>query len=246
MFTRYVLRGMKAGVVAGIAFGLFVALVGNPLIGYAETFEESHHGGGPVVSSSVTTSVSIAGGVLVGLLFGAVVLGAVFYFLEPAIPGAGGTKSYVLSAAGFITVSGAPWLVLPPQPPGVEQTLAVGSRLVLYAAMMLAGAVACGLSGYTYNRLRMRSSRLLAVSGGIVPIGLLFVVAAVVPTNTVSGPIPGDVAAVFRTVVGMGQVGLWFVLASIHAWHLGRERDRGIARDNHETLTGTSQSVTSD
>lgn len=246
MLTKYVLRGMQAGFVAGIAFGLFVALVGNPLIGYAETFEEGGHGGGPIISGAVTTVVGIAGGVLLGILLGAVFLGAVFYFIEPAIPGAGATKSYLLAAAGFVTVSGAPWLVLPPQPPGVEQTLPVGTRLALYLGMMIAGAVACGLSGYVFNRLRNRYRRPLAFVGAIVPFGLLLVVAAIAPANSVSGPIPSSFAAIFRMVAGMGQVGLWFVLASAHAWLLARERDVESARTEGATFTDAPGSVTSD
>ena len=246
MFTRYVLRGMKAGVVAGLFFGLFVALIGNPFIGYAETFEKGGHGHGPVVSGAVTTGVSIAGGVLVGILLGAVVLGVAFYFLEPAIPGEHGTKSYLLAAAGFVTVSGAPWLVLPPQPPGVEQTLPVGTRLGLYAVMMLAGAVACGLSGYAYNRLRRQPSRLLALVGGIVPVALLLAVAVAMPANDVSGPIPEGLAAVFRTVVGMGEVGLWLVLGSAHAWLHGRGREKRPVHNDRGSPSGVSQSATLD
>lgn len=247
MLTQYVLRGMKAGTVAGIVFGLFVALVGNPLIAYAETFEGGgHHGGGPVVAGEVTTAISIAGGILLGTLLGAVVLGAVFYFFEPAVPGDGGTKSYLLAAAGFITVSGAPWLVLPPQPPGVEQALPVETRLGLYVAMMLAGAVACGLSGSLYNRLHSRYGRPLAVVSALVPFGVLLVVGTILPANPVSGPIPAGLAAVFRTIVGGGQVALWFVLASTHAWLLSRERNSGAADDNRATFTDASRPVRSD
>lgn len=230
MFTRYVTRGLKAGLVAGIAFGVFVALVGDPLVGYAETFEHGHGGGEPVVSGTITTVVSIVGGILLGILFGAVVLGAAFYFLEPAIPGVAGTKSYVLGTAGFITVSGAPWLLLPPQPPGVEQALATEVRIVWYLIMMVTGALACGLSGYAYTRLRTQYGRPPAFIGAFVMLGLIPVVAAIGPANPVSGPIPVELAYVFRTVTGVGQVGLWFVLASAHAWLCRRDGTRGADR----------------
>jgi predicted cobalt transporter CbtA len=236
MLTDYVLRGMKAGVVAGTVFGLFVALVGNPLIGYAETFEEGGHGGASVVPGVMTSLVSVAGGVLLGMLLGSVLLGAVFYFLEPSLPGAGATKSYLLSAAGFVTVSGAPWLVLPPQPPGVEQSLPVGTRLTLYIGMMVVGAVACGLSGYTFNRLRARFGSGFAAIGALVPLVFLLLVAMIAPTNTVSGPLPEDLATVFRTIMAAGQIALWIVLAGVHAWLLGRKGDGESARDRRSTL----------
>lgn len=245
MFTRYVARGVKAGIVAGVAFGAFVALVANPLIGYAETFEHSHGGGGPVVSGTVTTAISIAGGVLFGILFGAVLFGTVFYFLEPAVPGAAETKSYVLGTAGFVTVSGAPWLVFPPQPPGMEQALATEVRIGWYLVMMATGALACGLAAYAYTHLRARHSRTLAVVGACGPLGLIPVMAFVAPANPVSGAVPARLAFVFRTVTAAGQVGLWFVLATAHAWFL--RRDRAVESDGERTtVTDAPNPVRSD
>ena len=242
MLTNYVTRGLKAGAIGGIAFGLFMALVGNPLIGYAETFEEAGHHGGPVVSDAAMTVVSIVGGALVGILFGAVVFGAAFYFLEPMIPGAAGTKSYLLGAAGFVTVSGAPWLVLPPQPPGVEQALAVDTRLTWYLGMMIVGALVCGVVGYAYTRLRPRYGRLVGGIGSVAALILLPIVAAVAPSNAVSGPIPGSLAYVFQATVAVGQVGLWFVLASAHAW----SEDRATESNQRMRVADISSSVSAD
>jgi predicted cobalt transporter CbtA len=242
MLTNYVTRGLKAGAIGGIAFGLFMALVGNPLVGYAETFEEAGHHGGPVVSGAATTVVSIVGGALVGVLFGAVVFGAAFYFLEPMIPGAAGTKSYLLGAAGFVTVSGAPWLVLPPQPPGVEQALAVDTRLAWYLGMMVVGAFVCGVVGYAYTRLRPRYGQLVGGIGSVAALTLLPIVAAVAPSNAVSGPIPGSLAYVFQATVAVGQAGLWFVLASAHAWF----EDRATESNQRTRVADTSSSVSAD
>jgi len=244
MFTKHVIRGLKAGLVAGLTFGAFVALIGNPLIRYVETFEHGH-GGGPVVSGAVTTVVSIAGGSALGILLGAVVFGAVFYFLEPAIPGVAGTKSYLLAAAGFITVSGAPWLVLPPQPPGIEQALPTDVRIAWYLTMMVTGALTCGLSGYAYTRIRMRYSRNVGVLGAIAVLGLIPVVAGFAPVNPASGPIPGEIVAVFRTITGMGQVGLWVVLASTHAWLLRRDQT-GESDDEQFAFTDSTDPVPAD
>lgn len=224
MFTAYILRGIKAGVAAGLAFGLFVAFVGNPLIGYAEAFESGGHGGGPVVADAVTATVSILGGVLLAMLFGALTFGVVYYFFEPAIPGGETTKSYLLAAGGFLTISGAPWLALPPQPPGVEQTLSTDVRISWYVAMMVTAVVASSLVVVAYNRLRPTGHRWVATLVGMLPLGLVFVVAAIAPANPVSGPIPGGLALTFRAVTVIGQFGLWFVLASAHVWLLKRER----------------------
>lgn len=95
MLVDYLVRGAKAGVVAGLAFGLFVAVVANPLVGVAETFEHDghtagngdHHDAAGATSAVTTGAVSVAGGVLWGLLLGVVAFGAGFYLLEPALPG---------------------------------------------------------------------------------------------------------------------------------------------------------------
>lgn len=224
MFTQYVVRGIKAGIIAGVLFGVFVAIVTNPLIGYAETFESNDSGTGPVIDSSIAKITSIVGGVVFGVLLGGIVFGGAFYFLEPAIPGTGWMQSYVLAAAGFITVSGAPWLVFPPQPPGVTQTLPPGVRITWYLVMMVTGAMACGLSGAMYTHLRGRYSRSSAVLGALVPFALVVVVAVLSPANTTGGPLPDSIATVFLVTTVGGQIGLWFVLASVHAWFHSRPR----------------------
>lgn len=232
---EHVTRGLKAGAFGGLAFGLFVALVGNPLVAYAETFEHGH-GGGPVVPETATIAVSVGGGVLLGVLLGAVVFGAAFYFVEPAIPGPVEARSYLLAAAGFVTVSGSPWVLLPPQPPGVEQALATDVRLTWYAIMMAVGAAACLLSGYAYSRLRARHGPALGLLGALVAFGLIPAAAVVGPANAVTGSIPADLAYVFRAVTAVGQVGLWLVIAGAHALMLRRDRGAGSAEPGPEPL----------
>ena len=236
MLQSYLFRGLKAGLVAGLAFGVFVALVANPLVGFTEALagghnhgeaadhgEAEHHGesGSGLLDTVSTDAVSIVAGAFWGLLLGVVAFGVVFYFLEPAIPGAEDTASYLLGGAGFLTVSGAPWLVLPPQPPGVESAIPVDTRILWYAGAMLAGAVACALAGYAYNRVRSRG-RGVALLAAVVPLGTLFTLPLVAPGTTGTAAIPSAAAFGFRALVVVGQLGLWLVLAATHAWLLGR------------------------
>ncbi len=216
MFIQYVIRGIKAGIIAGITFGFFVAFVSNPLINHAETFESS--GTDPVINDAIAGITSILGGALFGILLGGIVFGCLFYFLEPAIPGTEKMKSYVLALAGFITISGAPWLVFPPQPPGVTQTLSPEVRITWYLIMMIAGAMACGLSGTVYNQVRLPRGRLTALAGALVPFTIVFVIAMLGPANSTTGSIPDDLATIFLVTTIGGQIGIWFVLATAHAW----------------------------
>lgn len=233
MIRSYLERGLKSGGAAGLAFGLFVAFVGNPLLGYLEGLGHAGHDGGAatetghVVSPAVTNAVSVGGGVLWGLFLGAVVFGVVYYFLEPSIPGEGATKSYLLAGAGFVTVSGAPWLVLPPHPAGLGSLSPVGDRLVWYAGSIAVGALVCVLAGYVYKRARASEApRPVAAVTALAPFTLLAALALLAPSMSATGEVPGSMVAAYRGFVVFGQAGLWFVLASAHAWFGAREQSQ--------------------
>lgn len=255
MLAAYLERGVKAGLVAGLVFGLLVALVANPLVAFAdelghgggdalgetdhgsgehESGSDDHHaeGGGDghagAVSMPGTNGVSVVSGVLWGLLLGGVAFGVAYYFLEPAIPGTGGTKSYLLAAAGFVTVSGAPWLVLPPQPPGVEQALPAETRIALYGGMMVAGALVCSLAGYAYGRLRDARGRPTAAAVAVLPFSLLAIPAALSPASAAESTLSPELAAGLTGLIVFGQALLWLVLAATHA-RLGQPATAAVA-----------------
>ncbi|MFC4408267.1 CbtA family protein [Haloarchaeobius iranensis] len=236
MLAAYLKRGVKAGVVAGLVFGLLVALVANPLVAFADELghgdghavgdqhaaEEHHEGSGgeqhdSAVSMTVTNGVSIVSGVLWGVLLGGAVFGIAYYFLEPAIPGTGGTKSYLLAVAGFVTVSGAPWLVLPPQPPGVEQSLPTDLRMGLYGGMMVVGALVCSLAGFVHGRLRDTHGRTTAAIVAMLPFCLLAIPAVLSPANAVESSLPSELASGLTGMIVFGQAVLWLLLAGTHA-----------------------------
>ncbi|SEP18063.1 Uncharacterized membrane protein, predicted cobalt tansporter CbtA [Halogranum amylolyticum] len=247
MLTTYLKQGVKAGVIAGVVFGLLTALVANPLVVFADELGHSDHAvdehheetsahheesGGhhdSAVSTAVTKGVSVVSGVLWGVLLGGVIFGIAYYFLEPAIPGVGETKSYLLAAAGFITVSGSPWLVLPPRPPGAEQALPTDTRLVLYGGMMVAGALVCLLAGFVYGRLWDVRGRLTAAVFATLPFGLLAIPAVLSPSNSVESPLPSELATGLVGMVVFGQALLWLCLAWSHAQLRRRSMDEQAA-----------------
>lgn len=230
MLAAHVERGVKAGVVAGLVFGLFVALVANPLVAFADELagdtghaadqhgsapEEVHHDS--AVPATMTDGASVVAGVLWGILLGGVVFGVAFYFLEPLIPGTGGTKSYLTAAAGFVSASGAPWLVLPPQPPGVEHPVPTETRLLVYGGLMVAGAAVCLLAAVLYDRLEETRGRVVATCAAVLPFGLLAIPAVHSPVAPVTHPLPPELAAGLTGTVVFGQVLLWLLLAGTHA-----------------------------
>lgn len=216
MTTDHLERGALAGIAGGLVYGLFIATVGNSFTAGLETFEHGH-GGGAVVSELTTAAASVGGGILWGLLFGIGVFGVAYYFFEPALPGDGPTGRLALAAAGFLTVSGAPWLVLPPQPPGVEQALATETRLLWYAGMMAAGALVVGLCGLAHGRTADKGLAVRIVTTAL-PLALLVVPVALAPANPVRGDVPAALVSAYRWTVVFGQLLLWATLAGVHAW----------------------------
>lgn len=221
-------RGIAAGGVAGIVYGLCLGLVGNPLIERIEHAAHDHAGHGPehgAVSELTTAVVGVGSGVLWGILLGAA-FGVAYYLFEPSLPGSGETRTYILAAAGFLTVSGVPWLALPPVAPGAEQALATDVRLVIYGATMALGATICALSIGLYGRMRADRGVFAAVGIAAMPFALCAIPVALVPADVFGSS--GGLTLAFRWLVVLGQVGLWAVLAGVYA-KLERRADDGTA-----------------
>jgi predicted cobalt transporter CbtA len=230
MIINYIVRGVKAGLIAGIIFGLFMAIVANPLIAYADEInhnsieeEHSHEDGShdhTESTNSVMTNkiVSILSAGLWGILLGGGVFGLTYYIIEPVVPGTGTLKSYLLAVGGFITISGAPWLVLPPTSPGVQQSIPSDTRTLIYAGMMIIGAGICLLSGIVYRRSESSMGQRVATIIGVLPFGLLLIPPILLPENTTQSTLPEDLQAGMIGIVVFSQLILWIILATSHAW----------------------------
>lgn len=228
-------RGIFAGVVTGVAYGLVLALISNPLVEQLEHADHDHASHGHEAVSELTTAfLSIGSGVLWGVLLGAA-FGVTYYLFEPSLPGDEDTKVYVLAAAGFLTVSGVPWLALPPVAPGTEQIFATDIRLIIYGAMMILGLTICVLSIMLFQYQRRRNGRSSFAATGIAatPFLLCVVPIILIPTN-LSNP-PEELAVVFQWFVVLSQGGLWLLLAGIYTRLKQRADDRTApALDNHD------------
>lgn len=179
-----------------------------------------HHGTGatgPAVSALTTAPVSVGGGVLWGALLGVLGVGVVDCLLEPAIPGPPGLKSYLLGAAGFVTVSGAPWLVLAaPVTGGRTGRPDADPRRLMPRGGRCGGPG--GAAGYLYNAVREAWGRLRATVTAGGPLLLLVGLAVLVPGTPTSTERPQQFIAAYQEVIGFSPAALWFALAGVRAW----------------------------
>lgn len=219
MLPEYLQRGVAAGAVGGVAYGLYMAAVANPFVAsLEEAAHQGHeHGQEHAVAELTTVGASIGSGVLWGILLGGV-FGLAYYVFEPALPGRGAGKALVLAGAGFLSVSGVPWLVLPPATPDVEYALGTEVRIALYAGLMIVGAAVATASILGYKRIRPRG-RTLAVAVAALPLATVAVALPIGAPTVVSGStLQAPIAVAFRGVVVLSSAGLWAIIAGSYHW----------------------------
>ncbi len=226
MIADYLKQGVFAGFVAGLAYGIYMLLVGSPLSQYAHDAGHSHdhghghghsHDSGHAVSELTTAVVSAGSGVLWAIFLGGL-FGVVFYFLEPALPGRGGLKAAVLGAGGFLTVSVTPWLVLPPAAPGAEQLYTVELRLGVYTGLVMLGAFVSILAVSAYNRLEPRHRGLALITGLVPVVALVLVVPAITPTVVTHPELSNDLVTAYQSLALLSQAAIWLVVAGTFTW----------------------------
>lgn len=229
MLVEYLERGVLAGALAGLVYGIYVAIVANPLVAYMNTL--AHYGDGhghghehalehaTAVSETTTAIVSVGSGILWGIFLGGL-FAIAFYVFEPALPGTGRVSAFVLAGAGFLTVSGTPWLVLPPATPGAEQAFGTNPRLAIYVGLMVLGAIVAAASIVAYNRTTERTAnRYYAVALAAVPVvATIAIVPVVTPTIVTAGEMPPNLVAAVQGLTALSQAGLWAIVASGFSW----------------------------
>lgn len=242
MVYGYLKQGVLAGGVAGVAYGLFVAIVANPLTESIHELQHDHgHAGesASVVAESTTAIVSVGGGLLWAIFLGGLFALALFVF-EPAIPGSPTVKPYVLAGAGFLTISVTPWLVLPPTTPGAEQLYTVEGRLAIYGGLVLAGAAVSVAAVSIYNRFT-KNGPAVGVAAGVTPIvGTILVLPAVTPTVVTHPGLSTDLVAAYQGMVVVGQAGLWLLVAATFSWLHRRESSATVS---HAAESAPTESV---
>ncbi|MEU2773480.1 CbtA family protein [Streptomyces sp. NPDC007162] len=207
-------RGMLAGLAAGVLALVVAYLLGEPYVDKAISFEDAHTHEHEmvVVSRSLQSTAGLATGVLVyGVAFGGIA--ALAYCFALGRVGRFGPRAtaLLLSGCALLAVYVVPFLKYPANPPSVGDPDTIGRRTTLYFLMMLLSvllAVAATLLG---KRLRASLgtwwATVLAVAAFAVVVGLAYQFLPVV--NEVPKDFPATLLWRFRLSALAIQVALW-------------------------------------
>jgi Probable cobalt transporter subunit (CbtA) len=212
-------RGLLAGLAAGLVSGVYLLLVGEPVIDATIRLEAAASGGAEAaeVYSRGTQKLGLVGAtVLYGLAVGGG-FALVHQLLEPRMAaGSAWDKAVRLAAAGFGTLFLVPFFAYPANPPGVGDPATAGTRTRLYLAAIALSAVISLLAWLAAHRLAEqgveRWRRQFAVGAGyLVAVGLAY---AVLPEVTEQVNVPAEVLWDARLAAASGQALLWACLGA--------------------------------
>jgi len=233
MMKTLLVRGMLAGLIAGVlAFG-FAYAFGEPSVNAAIGIEESgghahaHDAPAPSAPASeeeelVPRDIQSTLGLLTGVLVYGVAIGGLLSLAFAFAQGRLGAlrprmTALLLTAGAFTVVFLVPFLKYPANPPAVGQPGTIGSRTELYfgfvAVSLLAGIFATVFGRKLADRVGAWNGFLLAAAGYVAVIG---VVAWLMPVvDEVPATFPASTLWSFRTASVGTQVTLWLALGLV-------------------------------
>lgn len=236
-------RGLLAGLVAGLATFLLAYSVGEPPLEEAIALEQpagapatdtgDGHGHGhddetaeghthpETGGTEVSRTAQRTGGLLTGTVAIGVALGGVLALVAAATMGRLGRLSPGQSTAlvvlvGFVSFALVPFLKYPATPPGVGSGDTIGGRTALFFGFVLLSVLAAVAATYLALRVRERLGTYGGVVTGVAGYLLTMVVAALAfaPAEGV-GSFPADTLWSFRVAAVLTAATLWGVLGVV-------------------------------
>jgi len=144
MVGNLLLRGMVAGLIAGILVFAFARFFGEPLVDAAIAFEEAtSQAAGEVAEPEIVSRATQAGlGLFTGVIAYSVAVGGLFALVFAFVQGrfsslsARGTSA-VIAAAAFVAVVIVPAIKYPANPPAVGNSDTISVRTELFFLMIV-------------------------------------------------------------------------------------------------------------
>ncbi|MFI6336828.1 CbtA family protein [Streptomyces sp. NPDC050535] len=209
-------RGMLAGLGAGVLALIVAYFLGEPSVDSAISFEESRAAGHEheveLVSRSLQSTAGLATGVLVyGVAFGGIAALAFCFALGRVGRFSPRATALLLSGCALLAVYVVPFLKYPANPPAVGDHDTIAKRTTLYFLMMVLGvllAIAATILGKRLApRLGTWYATVAAVAAFALAIGLAYAFLPVI--NEVPADFPAAVLWRFRVSALAIQITLW-------------------------------------
>ncbi|MFJ6072732.1 CbtA family protein [Streptomyces sp. NPDC093065] len=207
-------RGMLAGLAAGVLALVVAYLLGEPNVDKAIAFEDahSHEHEMEIVSRSLQSTAGLATGVLIyGVAFGGIAALAYCFALGRVGRFSPRVTALLLSGCALLAVYVVPFLKYPANPPAVGNPDTIGKRTTLYFLMMLLSVLLAVAATILGKRLAPALgtwwATVTAVAGFAAVIGLAYAFLPVI--NEVPSDFPATVLWRFRLSALAIQTVLW-------------------------------------
>ncbi|MFG1671405.1 CbtA family protein [Streptomyces sp. Y7] len=209
-------RGMLAGLAAGVLALIVAYVLGEPSVDKAIGFEEAHAAGHEheveLVSRSLQSTAGLATGVLIyGVSFGGIAALAYCFALGRVGRFTPRATALLLSGCALLAVYVVPFLKYPANPPAVGDHDTIGKRTTLYFLMMVLGVLLAVAAAMLGRRLAPRLGTWYATVAAVAAFALLIGLAyAFLPAvDEVPADFPATVLWRFRLSALAMQVTLW-------------------------------------
>jgi len=241
MMRSLLVRGMLAGLVAGVLTFVFAFFVGEPALDGGIAYEDAvsaatghSHEGEPLVSRGAQSTI----GLLVALLIYGVAIGGIFSLVYAGVYGrivrlSPRATAALLAAVGYVVVILVPFLKYPSNPPAssLDETIGIrtGTYVILVALSVAAAVAAVALGQRLVARFGTWNGVLLAAAAYIV---VMAVVGALMP---VIAETPTDFPAVVLYDFRLATLGLQLVLWAAIGLVFGALVERRSQRPGHRS-----------
>jgi predicted cobalt transporter CbtA len=257
MIRTLLVRGMIAGLVAGLLGFGFARGFGEPSVTQAIAFEEQHehaqapdgheHGDAAANAASghdhgdeaelVSRDTQAGLGLLTGVVVFGTALGGLFSLVFALAYGRLGAlhargTSALLALFGFVSVAIAPFLKYPPNPPAVGHPETIGPRTALFFVMVAISLAAAVFTVRMQRRLHMRHGAWNAtLIAGVAYIVVMVIAQIALPrVDEVPAGFPASLLWNFRvTAIGI-QALIWTTLGLLFGALAARELERPARR----------------
>jgi len=257
----FLIRGLLAGLLAGLATFFVAHQVGEPHVQTAIALEEAnsaaevvdehrheeaeaghaHQEDGTVVSRhNQRTWGLLTGTITVGLALGGVVA-----LIAAGVAGRFGRltvrqSTATVSLIGFVSFALVPFLKYPATPPAVGDADTIGARTGEYFGFLLVSLVAAVVVTMLAAILRPKFGAYVAVVSAAAAYLVVVVVAGqLFPTVNEIGDFPADTLWYFRLSSLITLATMWAVIGVVLTGLIGRLQDQAALRQAHKELAGS-------